>query len=115
MKFKIEDRQYEFNGEYTVEEAMLYFDKAQVGVAELQANLNRGNPYVVATMMFILKKRAGEAVRWQDMLAFPVMALQFVPEETPAGDESGDDSKGEAPDPTEGTGTTPEPGTATTS
>lgn len=82
MRFRIEDREYEFDGEYTVDEAMLFFDKASVGVAELQAALIRGNPYVVATMMYILKKRAGEAVRWQDMGAFPITALQFIPEET---------------------------------
>lgn len=119
MKFAIEDREYEFDGEYTVAEAMLFFDKAQVGIAELQGALQRGNPYAVATMMYVLKRRAGEAVNWQDMQALPVSALRYIP---PSVDElnqlvNGDEpaSKGESLDPTEVAGSTPQPDTGTTS
>lgn len=116
-KFKIGDREYEFDGEYTLDEAMLFYDKANVGMGELQRELARGNPYVTVTLMFILKKRAGEAVRWQDMQAHKITDFQYVPDETDSVDDATADggNTGEAPDPTQGTGATPEPDTAATS
>lgn len=119
MRFKLQDREYEFDGEYTVEEGMLFYDKAQVGMAELSSALNRGNPYALVTLMFILKKRAGEAVRWQDLAHIPLTQFTIIPDEPPApgdGDTADDkEGSGEAADPTKESGTTPEPGTATTS
>lgn len=117
MKFKIQDREYEWDGDHTLAEAMLFFDKAGVGVAEVQREMMRGNPYVTATLMFILKKRAGEAVRWQDMQAFSITDLQPVLEAGEEAAEEGDakESAGDAPDPTEVSGMTPEPDIGTTS
>lgn len=116
MKFKIKENEYEFDGNYTLSEAMLFFDKANVGMAEVQGELARGNPYVTATMMFVLKKRANEAVRWQDMQAFTILDFRVVLDEDDMPDgEEGEPSAGASPDPTEAPGTTPEPGTATTS
>ncbi len=80
MKYRIEDRFYDFDGRFTIGEAMLFQDKANLGVNELNRALNTGNPYVLATMMYHLKKRAGEAVRWQDMLALPADSFDMVPE-----------------------------------
>lgn len=117
MKFRIKDREYEWDGDHTLAEAMLFFDKAGVGVAEVQREMVRGNPYVTATLMYILKKRAGEAVRWQDMQEFSITDLQPVLE---GGEESAEASGeqepvGDTPDPTEVSGTSPEPDTGTTS
>lgn len=114
MKFQIQDRIYDFDGEYTVAEAMLYFDKAKVGMSELYTELRRGNPYVAATFMFILKRRAGEAVRWEDMQALPANSVQPIVDDADGPAEE-DTSAGEPPDPTEASGTTPGPDTTTTS
>lgn len=111
QKFWIEDREYEFDGDYTVEESMLFYDKCGVGMTELNAAFQRGNPYAAATLMYILKKRAGEAVRWQDMLKYKNSDFGLVEDDVPEREEPA----GEAPDPTQLTGTTPEPDTDTTS
>lgn len=117
MKFKIQEREYDFDGEYTAEEAMIFFDKAQVGMNELAGAVQRGNPYVLVTLMFILKKRAGEAVRWEDLRHLPLSTFTSIPDEpTAVGDDAADDKEGagEASDPTEDGGTTPESGTTNT-
>lgn len=115
MKFEIGDKTYEFDGEYTLAETMLFFDKANIGIAELAHELMRGNPYVIVTLMFILKKRAGEPVRWQDMQEFSISDFRQIADD--AGDGNGDagDASGDAPDPTGDSGTTPETATAPTS
>lgn len=116
MKYEIGDRQYEFDGEYTLGETMLLFDKAHIGIAELPRELERGNPYVLVTLMYILKKRAGEAVRWQDMQDYSVTDFRVVVDDDESGDgDAGDDTEGNDADPTEVSGTTPEIATASTS
>lgn len=116
-KFSIQDRIYDFDGEYTTEEAMLFYDKANIGMAELDAALGRWNPYAIVTLMYILKKRAGEAVRWQDLMHLPVSAFKPVAEEPTPGSEGSADGSEEAPevpDPTGDAGTTPGSGTTNT-
>ena len=121
MKFEIGDREYEFDGEYTLAETMLFFDKASIGIAELSRELMRGNPYVIVTLMYILKKRAGEAVRWQDMQDYSISDFRQVLDDTvdTEGDGDGgagdDDTAGNGPDPTAEPGTTHETATASTS
>lgn len=120
-RFKIEDREYDFDGEYTAAEAMLYFDKAGIGLNELNAALERGNPYVLVTLMYILKTRAGEKVRWQDLMHLPVSAFSSIPDDNDGAADDGEtgdgpgERTGETLDPTKDGGTTPEPDTATTS
>ena len=118
MKFEIGDREYEFDGEYTLAETMLFFDKANIGIAELSRELMRGNPYVIVTLMYILKKRAGEAVRWQDMQDYSINDFRQVladTEEDGDGAAGDDDTAGNGPDPTAEPGTTLETATASTS
>lgn len=112
-RFRIEDREYEWDGEYTTEEAMLFYDKANLGMAEVDAALQRWHPYAAVTFMFILKKRAGEAVRWQDLMHLKVSDFAPVIDEPTDDTEPATGSEGprEASDPTEAGGTTPEPDT----
>lgn len=107
-RFTIEDREYVWDGAFTTEEALLFFDKANLGMAQVDAELERWNPYAIVTFMYILKKRAGESVLWHDLLHLPVRAFAPVPEE-PAAEPGaeGSEGSGEATDPTEGSGTTP--------
>lgn len=114
-KFKIEDRVYDWNGEYTTEEAILIFDKAHIGMAQLDAELERWNPYAIVTFMYILKRRAGENVRWDDLMHLPVSAFQPVIDLPDAGDtQDVAEGSSEAPDPTGDDGTTPESDTTNT-
>lgn len=114
VKYKIGDREYEFDGVFTLEESMWIFDRADVGVSEVVPALNRGNPYVITTFMFILKKRAHEAVRWEDMKYFTVNDFVMLADDTAPAEEDAEPVAGESPDPTEGGGTTPQPDTTTT-
>lgn len=113
MKYEIEGRVYEFDQEYDVEEAMLIYDKVGVGVSEIGDALRRGNPYMLCAMMLIIKRRAGEAVRWEDLRKVPLAKFRVVPEDTT--DEASEATSGEAPDPTGGPGTSLETDTGTTS
>lgn len=119
-RFKIQDRVYEWDGEYTTEEAMLYFDKAGLGMAEVDEALQRWQPYAVVTLMFILKKRAGEAVRWQDLMHLKVSDFASVADEPADGSTddavlpSGSEGSREASDPTKAAGTPPGSDTTTT-
>lgn len=116
MKFRIQDREYEFDGEYTLDEGLLFFDKAGLGIAEVPLALQRVNPYAAITLAYILKKRAGENVRWDDLRSIKVSEFVSVFDDDD-GEQSGDDQPAseESPDPTREDGTTPEPDTATTS
>lgn len=113
-KFKIRDRVYEWDGDFTLAEAMLFFDRAHVGMAEVQREMVRGNPYVTVTLMYILKRRAGEALRWEDLQDCSVADFQPVPDDDQPEDGEAGEVAGELPDPTKDAGTIPEPDTATT-
>jgi hypothetical protein len=115
-RFKIEDREYEFDGEFTAAEAMQFFDRAHIGMAQVDAELERWNPYAIVTFMHILKTRAGEKVRWEDLMSLPVRVFTPVIEDTSSVDGEPNPAEGqrEAQDPTRDAGTTPESDTTST-
>jgi len=111
LKFKIEDEEYAFDGKLTVKEAMILQDKAGCGVNEADVELRRGNPYAIAAWMWILMRRAGKVIRWEDMLNLDIRTYDVVPDET---EEPTTEATGTPPDPTQTGGTTPETGTSAT-
>jgi hypothetical protein len=108
MRFSIEGREYEFDSTLTVEEAMNLEDKSGgLGMNEIDQALFKGKARAVAAWMFILKRRAGEAVRWQDMLKLDILTFRIIPDEITAAPDEGEspDAPSEAaPDPTQPTG-----------
>lgn len=114
MKFKIEGREYEFDGTLKVKEAMVLQDRAGCGLNEADAALHRGNPYAIAAWMFILKQRAKEVVRWEDMLELDARTFVIVPDEPTGEKPDGDTDQRVPPDPTQLDGTTPEDATTNT-
>jgi hypothetical protein len=105
MRFAIEDREYEFDGKLSVEEAMLMHEKTNgLGLIKFNSELADGNPFAIAAWMFLLKRRAGEAVRWQDMLKLDVNTYKPIFDEIPGAGDSDDGDTGTAgeaaPDPT---------------
>lgn len=76
MRFTIEGREYDFDRKMTVEEAMVFQDKAGLGLSQIDEELDRGNPYAVTALIYLGKKRAGEAVRWQDLMGLDVLTFQ---------------------------------------
>lgn len=96
MKFSIEGTEYTFDDRLTVEESMLIHEKSKVGMAGLFPELRQGNPFIIAALVFIAKKRAGEAVRWQDIMSLDLFTFRMLPDDEPTPDEK--DAK--EPDPT---------------
>lgn len=112
-KWMIEGREYEYDGKILLSDAMFIHEKSGVGLAGLnRALLGDGsrpgdsNPHAIAAWCFLLKRRAGEAVRYDDMAKLDVTSLQPVFEEKPSKDASAKEAAGEAADPTTRNGTT---------
>lgn len=124
MRFTIEGKEYPFDRKITVEEAMVIQDKAKLGLNEFDPALLRGNPYALCALIYLGKRRAGEAVRFQDLLGLDLLTLTLhydEPEQDDAGEPEGEqaESKAEAkratPDPTSRGGKTRKGGTSATS
>ena len=98
---------------------MIVQDKASLGMNEFDQAMLKGNPYAIAALLFILKKRAGEAVRWQDMMKLDIRTFRAVfDEDAENSAESDDDTKGRdevRPDPTSPNGKTRKRATTSTS
>lgn len=112
MKFGFEDREYEFDGNLTVEEAIFLQEKTGLGINEVDQALFKGNPLAIAAWIYTLKRRAGEAVKWTDMLKMNVRSWKVIPDEP--SDEERQLSDAPSPDPTQATGPTPEGATTAT-
>jgi hypothetical protein len=113
MRYTIEDEEYEFDGEFTLEEAELFYDLAKIGMNELNGELRKGNPYAQRVFMFVIMKRAGKKIRLEDVRKLNVSSWQVIPDEAP---ESGDDDAApeSTKDPTQSGGATPKPATKNT-
>lgn len=117
MRFTIESREYDWEPKMTVEEAMVFQDKANLGIGEIDDALNRGLAYAVTTLIYLGKKRAGEAVRWQDLMGLDLLTFARMPdkpESEPEGHGEGNVPERRA-DPTLPDGTTPAGDTTATS
>lgn len=107
MKFGIEDREYEFDGELTIEDSIFLQEKTGLGVNKFFWALDDLEGRSVAAWMYLLKRRAGEAVRWDDMMKLNIRTYRVIPDE-PAEDSKPDSSRTdrEAAGPTSRSGTT---------
>lgn len=116
MKFLIGDREYEYDGKITVADAMFIHEKSGIGIAGLNRALlgdgtqaGDGNPHAIAAWCFLLKRRAGEAVRYDDMLQIDITNYRLVPDEVPSAPTQKDAAEklaDDAADPTSPTGKT---------
>lgn len=94
LRFVVEGREYEYDRKLSVEDAMFIYEKSQVGVNALNhALLVEANPNVIAAWIYLMKRRAGEAVRWQDILKLDLSTYNVIADEPD--DESSDESEGE--------------------
>jgi hypothetical protein len=95
-RFEIEGRVYDYDGKISVEDAMFIHEKSGLGMAKFnQELLAELNPSAVAAWIYILKRRAGEAVRWQDVLKLDMRTFNVHFDEEP--DET---AEAATPDPT---------------
>lgn len=113
-RFEIEGRTYDYDGKISVEDAMFIHEKSGLGMAKFNRELLvELNPSAVAAWIFLLKRRAGEAVRWQDILKLDLRTFTVHFEDEPEEDAEDGENVPEAPDPTTA-GTTPPDGTTST-
>lgn len=78
MKWNAGDDQYEFDGELTVADCINFKEKANLGYREIDPALQRGDIHAMMCMTYILKRRAGEAVPWSDMMDLHPGTLGWV-------------------------------------
>jgi hypothetical protein len=108
----VDEDRYEFDGSLSLSEAFILYDKASVGVGEFIKELGRANPYVVAALVYLVKRRNKEAVRWEDMLILTTSQIQLLPDaDVKAPEEGEQDAKA---DPTSPRGRTRAKGTRAT-
>lgn len=113
MRVQFQDKIYAFENKLSVTEAMLMHDKAHIGVNELISELIKGNPYVTATLAFILARRNKQAIRWEDLLSENALEIKILGDEVEeSSDEPADEPKGDPPAST--TGRTRKRGTTST-
>lgn len=79
--YKFEGKEYEYDQKMTVEDAIFIFEKSGKGVNEIGPQLQIGNPLVIASFVYLLRRRAGEAVRWEDMKKANINTFDLVPDE----------------------------------
>lgn len=82
LKFEIEEREYVFNWEMTIREAMFIQEKSHVSPNDLWPALDRRDPAAVAAFVYIVKRRGGETAKWEDILELDLLSFKTVgPEE----------------------------------
>lgn len=113
-KWMIEGREYEYDGKILLSDSMFIHEKSGIGVTGINRALlgdgtqpGDGNPHAIAAWCFLLKRRAGEAVRYDDMRNIDISTFRPVFEEKQTEeDEPAEKPAGEAADPTTRNGTT---------
>lgn len=97
MKIRIGDEVYPFEGNtMLVSETRLVKKHTGMGLRQLQDGMQNGDPDALVAMLFLAKRRAGVAVRWQDFDEFDLASIDVE-------DDTADiDDEGEEPDPPEG-------------
>lgn len=101
MKFKIEDREYEWSPKITISEAFLLKEKAYLTIPQLGPAIAQVDPYAIAFLVYIAKRRNGEVVKWEDVGELDLMSFDIVEEEAAAEEEPG---KSKSPTPIKSAG-----------
>lgn len=100
-KFAIEDKEYDYDGKISVKDSMFIYEKSKVGIAEFQyAIFGEGNPFAIAAWVYILKRRAGEAVQWDDVLDLDLRTFKFIEDEVEPKPPTEEESEVSEADPT---------------
>ncbi len=93
IKFGLGDTTYEYDdGTMTVAEARFIKKYAGMGLRSWALALQDMDPDALVGLVFLAKRRAGEAVRWQDLDTLDIAAISLSAEA-----EDGDDADPPAP------------------
>jgi hypothetical protein len=84
MKFKLDGRSYEFDEtRLLVREARELKHHTGMGLRQFGAGLQEGDPDSIVGMLYLCRRRAGEAVKWNDFDELNLTDLQVIPDEEP--------------------------------
>ncbi len=93
IKFALGDTTYEYDdGTMTVAEARFIKKYASMGLRSWALALQDMDPDALVGLVFLAKRRAGEAVRWQDLDTLDIASIALSAEE--------DDDDADPPAPT---------------
>ncbi|WP_086847077.1 hypothetical protein [Amycolatopsis kentuckyensis] len=67
MKYLIKGKEYEFDFDFTLEEAFELKEKAYLTISELNPALARVDPHAVCAVAYFAMKRNREVVKWDDV------------------------------------------------
>lgn len=68
MRFTLDEREYEISlDDLTTEEAELVEKHTGLGIWAFGRGIANGHPAAVHAVVFLAKRQAGEAIRWQDL------------------------------------------------
>lgn len=104
MRYRIGDNEYDFDFRMTVEEAIFLQDKAFCTVLEFGPALRKADARAIAVLIYTLKRRNREVIKWDDVLKMDVFSLELVPvaeddQEAEVGEPASEGGAG-SPDPT---------------
>lgn len=68
MYWTVGENKYEFDGKMTVAECIQFKEKSGLGYREIDPAIAKGDIHALMCMTYVMKRRAGEAVKWEDMM-----------------------------------------------
>ncbi len=87
IKFRVGDSDYEYDdGTMTVAEARLIKKHTNYGLRSWAMGLQDMDPDSLVGLVFLAKRRAGEAVRWQDLDDLDITQIALSTESGPEDD-----------------------------
>lgn len=89
MRFRIGEDVYEWDDTtLTVAEARVIKKNTGMGLRSFTNGLNDVDPDAIAAMIFLARRRKGEAVRWQDMDDIDLGSFDMLPDEEPSEEDN---------------------------
>lgn len=82
MKFKIDDKVYEFDeSRLLVREARELKHYTGMGLKQFGEGLQGGDADAIVGMLYLARRRAGEAVQWSDFDEYNIADLEMIEDE----------------------------------
>lgn len=98
IKFTLEGESYDYDDStMTVAEARIIKKHTGYGLRSWALNLQDMDADALVGLVFLAKRRAGEAIRWQDLDNLDIAKIGLVGDEAVEGAEEGDDVDPPAP------------------
>lgn len=80
----VEDEKFEYDGQLTVKDLILFKKNSNLGLREIDEALSKGDIHALMCLTYILMRRAGKAVQWDDMMNLKAQTLWMENRESEA-------------------------------